>query len=334
MKLHIDIETYSSVDITSAGAYRYCESVDFEILMVAYAFHDEPVQIVDLARGEKLPENFTKALQDPYFEKHAHNANFERNCFKAIGIDIPLEQWHCSAIKAAYCGFPLGLAAVSEAMKLEEKGKLATGKALIRFFSCPIKPTAKNDYTVRNFPSADPEKWEEYKRYCINDVEAEREITSRLSCYTLPESERYNYILDQQINDRGILIDTEMAVNAYAINEKNSLVISEKLKALTGLENPNSPAQLKKWIGLAMKKEIKSLDKEAVTALLKETELDAVREVLELRSKGSKTSIEKYLAMVNCVCESGRAHGLFQFYGGFQSYFLFSEIAFPLWAID
>lgn len=314
-KLHLDIETYSSIDITSSGAYKYCESIDFEILMVAYAYNDEPIVIVDLAQGEKLPNKFIMLLLSENVEKHAHNANFERNCFKAIGYDVPVEQWHCSAIKAAYCGFPLGLAAVSEAMKLEEKGKLATGKSLIRIFSCPVKPTAKNDYSQRNHPTIDLEKWNEYKRYCVNDVEAEREIIKRLEAYTIPWSERLNYILDQQINDRGILIDISFAQNAYAINEQNSQEITRRLTQLTGLGNPNSPAQLKKWLSFHEKKEIKSLNKEFMPILLEETGSDVVREVLSLRSKGSKTSIEKYVSMQNCVCENGRAHGLFQFYG-------------------
>ncbi len=314
-KLHIDIETYSSVDITTSGAYKYCESVDFEILMVAYAFDEEPIRIIDLAQGEKLPEWFTSALMNPVYEKHAHNANFERNCFRAIGYDVPIEQWHCSAIKSGYCGFPLGLAAVSEAMKLEEKGKLATGKALIRFFSCPVKPTNVNGQSVRNFPSFDMEKWEEYKRYCVNDVEAEREILKRLEGYEIPDFERVNYILDQEINDKGILIDIAMAKNSYAINEQNSKDIEQQLKQISGLDNPNSPAQLKKWLSTSMKKEIKSLDKTNMPILLEESEPGPVREVLKLRAKGSKTSIEKYVAMQMCVCEDGRAHGLFQFYG-------------------
>jgi DNA polymerase bacteriophage-type len=315
MKLHIDIETYSSVDIASAGAYKYTESPDFEILMIAYAYDQQPIHIIDLAKGEQIPAFFKHSLLDPNVELHAHNATFERLCFKAIGFHTSVHRWHCSAIKAAYCGYPLSLAAVSEAMKLGEKGKLATGKALIRYFSCPVKPTASNGHSVRNFPSMDLEKWEEYKRYCINDVEAEREITKRLECYTIPESERLNYLLDQKINDTGILIDIEFAKNAYAINERNSQEIASRLVQLTGLSNPNSPAQLKKWLSSSIGTEIKSLNKTEMPALLENTESADIREVLELRSKGSKTSIEKYVAMQECVCDDGRAHGLFQFYG-------------------
>lgn len=314
-KLHIDIETYSSIDIMKAGAYKYCESVDFEILMVAYALDDEPIKIIDLAKGEILPMEFIEALENQFIEKHAHNANFERNAFRAIGYDVPIQEWHCSAVKAGYCGYPLSLAMISEAMKLEEKGKLATGKALIRFFSCPVKPTIKNGNKVRNFPNADLEKWEEYKRYCINDVEAEREIGKRLEQYAIPDFERQNYLLDQEINDRGILIDLSLAKNAYTIDGRNSKELTNRLTELTGLSNPNSPAQLSKWLSEAMQKEIKSLAKDSIVTLFEGSEAGPVREVLGMRLKSSKTSVKKYLAMLACACEDNRAHGLFQFYG-------------------
>lgn len=315
MKLHIDIETFSSVDIMTAGVYKYVESIDFEILMVAYAFDDEETLILDLAQGDRLPYEFINALQDPSVEKHAHNANFERVCFRQVGYNIPINQWYCSAIKAAYCGLPFSLAMVSKTLKLEEKGKLATGNALIRFFSCPVKPTKINGKRMRNFPHHDPEKWDEYKLYCINDVEAEREIGNILQDYNIPEFERQNYILDQEINDRGILIDLDMAKHAYEINEQNAAVLKEKLIELTGLENPNSPAQLKKWLGKAIGKEIKSLAKDQIPILLKEAGPGLITDVLNLRSKASKTSIKKYVAMTKCACEDSRAHGLFQFYG-------------------
>lgn len=314
-QLHIDIETYSSIDIMTAGAYKYCESIDFEILMVAYAFDDEPIRMIDLALGDKIPQEFLDALMDPTIEKHAHNANFERNSFRAIGYDVPIEHWYCSAVKSAYCGLPLSLAMVSEALKLEEKGKLATGKALIRFFSIPIKPTKANGMRERNFPEHDMQKWEEFKLYCINDVEAEREIGKRLEAYIIPDFERVNYILDQQINDRGILVDIDMAKNAYQIDELHSAVMSEQLTKLTGLDNPNSPAQLKQWLSLAMGKEITTLAKEAMDTLVEEAESEAVKEVLTLRKKSSKSSTKKYVAMLNCACYDDRVRGLFQFYG-------------------
>lgn len=313
--LHIDVETYSSVDIKTAGAYKYCESIDFEILMVAFAFDDEPIRCLDLAQGDFFPFNFREALLDPTIEKHAHNANFERNAFRAIGWDIPIEQWHCSAVKAGYCGLPLSLGMVSEALKLEEKGKLATGKALIRYFCVPIKPTKANGERERNFWHHDIEKWEEFKAYCINDVEAEREIGKRLAQYEIPEFERINYILDQQINDRGILVDIDMAFKANALDEQHSEVMAKALTKITGLDNPNSPAQLKKWLAEAMNEEITSLAKEAMDSLIDKAESEAVLEVLNLRKKSSKSSTKKYVAMLNCACYDDRVRGLFQFYG-------------------
>ena len=315
VKLHIDIETYSPVDIKTAGAYKYIESQDFEILIIAYAFDDEPVDFIDVAGGEKIHDRFINALQDPTVEKHAHNAVFERQAFKRIGYDVSADQWYCSAIKAAYCGFPLSLEAVSKAMKLEEKGKLATGKALIRYFSIPCKPTKANGQRTRNYPHHDLDRWGEYIRYCINDVEAEREIDKRLEVYKIPELERLNYILDQEINDRGILIDLVLAENAFKIDNLHVKELKDRMVFLTGLENPGSVAQLKGWLSKAMKKEITTLAKDAIKPLLKEAEDHTVSEVLQLRSKVSKSSTKKYTAMRNCACEDSRARGVFQFYG-------------------
>ncbi len=315
-ELHIDIETYSSIDIKSCGAYRYLQSVDFEILMIAYAFGNGPVQIIDVAQGETIPIEFLEALKDPSIKKHAHNAVFERQAFINFGIMTPINVWHCSAVHAAYCGLPLSLDMVSKALHFgEDKAKLATGKALIRYFSMPCKPTKKNGGRVRNLPQHDLEKWEEYKEYCMQDVEAEREIEYRLKDYPIPEMERQLYILDQQINDRGILIDPEMAKSAYRIDQEYTLVLRDKVKHLTGVDNPNSLPQLKQWIGEAIGKEVKSLAKEDVSNLLAEEENEVVREVLHLRQMLSKSSIKKYTAMLNCICEDQRGHGFFQFYG-------------------
>lgn len=315
-ELHIDIETYSSIDITSCGAYRYTQSVDFEILLIAYAFGNDPVQIVDLAQGEEIPVEFLEALKGPNVKKHAHSANFERQAFKACGYEVSIDQWHCSAVKAAYCGLPLPLAEVSKALNFgSDKAKLATGKALIRYFSIPCKPTKVNGQRCRNFPEHDLEKWEQYKEYCIQDVEAEREIGRRLDRYAIPATERELYILDQEINDRGILIDTELASKAYKIDEEYSDILKEKVREITGVDNPNSVAQLKQWIGEAIGKEIKSLAKENVSALLDGVENKAVGDVLRLRQMLSKSSIKKYTRMLDCVCSDGRGHGFFQFYG-------------------
>lgn len=315
MKLHIDIETFSSVDIAKSGAYKYMESVDFEILLVAYAFDGGEIKIIDLAQGETLPQEFTSALTDLAVDKCAHNAVFERKAFEAIGLKVPAEQWHCSAIKAAYCGLPLSLDQVNKALKLgEDKAKLSTGKALIKYFSCPVKPTKANGQRHRNLPHHDPEKWGLYKIYCVRDVEAEREIDKRLERYEIPNFERRNYILDQKINDRGIMVDLILAANAYGIDEQFSKELRQRMKDLTGLENPNSVAQLKEWLSNATGKEVKSLAKDVIPGLLEGAD-DTVSEVLRLRQQGSKSSTKKYKAMLECACDDQRAHGLFQFYG-------------------
>jgi len=314
-KLHIDIETYSSESLKTSGAYRYFEAIDFEILLVAYAFGTEDITVIDLAQGEELPKRFTDALMDYRVEKHAHNANFERQAFKKIGIDVPAKQWHCSMVKAAYCGWPLSLGAVSDAMGLGVHGKLTTGRALIKYFCTPCKPSKANDQRSRNFPEHDLVKWEDFKVYCKWDVVSEREVDRRLEKYDIPEFERVNWLLDQKINDRGILIDIEMAKNAFDMDARFSQRISQKIKDLTGVDNPGSAAQLKKWLSDVMQKEITTLTKDSVLALIEEAGPSVAADVLTLRKKLAKTSIKKYTAMQNCVCEDGRAHGLFQFYG-------------------
>lgn len=314
-KLHIDIETFSSEPIKFSGAYRYVQSPDFEILMVAYAFDDEPIKIIDLSQGGELPEEFLEGMEDPGVEKHAHNATFERRAFIQYGIDVPIEQWYCSAIKAGYCGLPLSLELVSKALGLGDKGKLATGKALIRYFCIPCKPTKANGQRLRNFPRHNLEKWEEFKLYCINDVEAERQIGYELSEYHIPRFERDNYILDQKINDRGILIDLNIAKNAIMFDEEFTGAIKARVKEITQLDNPNSPAQLKKWLSEAIGEPVTTLAKDSLPELLEKTDSGIVREVIECRKKLAKSSTKKYGAMMKCVGYDNRARGLFQFYG-------------------
>lgn len=312
--LNLDIETFSSVDIMTSGAYKYVQSCDFEILMCAYAWDSEPVKIIDLTE-EPFPKWLIEALLNPEIEKRAWNANFERLCFNAYGIETPVEQWTCDAIKAGYCGLPLSLDGASKALKLEGKGKSAEGKLLIKYFSCPVKSTKVNGGRTRNFPEHAPEKWERFKAYCMQDVEAERHISGLLEAYEFPETERLNYNLDQQINDRGILIDTDMAHNAYAIDGLFSEELTYKVKEITQLQNPNSPAQLKKWLEEKTGLEVPSLAKGLIDDIVKEADCPEVTEVLRLRQMMAKTSTKKYLAMLNCACEDSRAHGLFQFYG-------------------
>jgi len=314
-KLHIDIETYSSVDLRESGAYKYMESLDFEILIVAYALDHEDVKVIDLAQGEELPEDFLKNLQDPNIEKHAHNATFERNAFRVYGYDVPIDQWRCTSVKAAYCGLPLGLDMVSQALDFGEKAKDATGKALIKFFSMPITPTKSNGMRSRNFPSDDPEKWEQYKEYCRQDVVAERHIDDTLINYKIPKFESDMYILDQKINDRGILVDLNLARNAALIDQKFSSGVREKVREITGIENPNSPAQLKDWLSSQLQEEVTTLAKENVDVMLSKVEAGPVSEVLKYRKKLGKTSTKKYISMINCAGEDCRIRGLFQFYG-------------------
>jgi DNA polymerase len=339
--LFIDIETYSSVDIKTCGSYKYIESPDFEILIVGYAFDDEDVVIVDLAQGEELPDEFVEALFDENIKKHAHNAVFERTAFKRIGYDVPVENWYCTLVKSAYCGLPLGLDQVSKVLDLQDK-KLDTGKALIKYFSCPCKPTKINGFRKRNYPWDAPEKWEMYKEYNKYDVLSEREIYNKLSQYEIPDFERSLYILDQTINDRGILVDMELAQSAIAVDEIYTQKLLKQSKEITGLENPNSVAQLKKWyctykayiveacLTEADKEYLKtangqfydpdnqSMAADAIKMLLK---LDAVHEdedlttVLENRQKLGRSSVKKYYAMLNCAMSDNRVRGTFQFYG-------------------
>lgn len=339
--LYIDIETYSSADIKICGAYKYIESPDFEILIIGYAFDDEDVVVIDLAQGEEMPEEFEDALFDPNIRKHAHNAVFERQSFKRIGYDIPIENWYCTLVKSAYCGLPLGLDQVSKVLDLQDK-KLDTGKALIKYFSCPCKPTRINGMRTRNYPWDAPEKWEMYKEYNKYDVLSEREIDKKLRQYSIPEFERQMYILDQTINDRGILVDMELAQSAIAVDGIYTEMLLNQSKQITELENPNSVAQLKKWY-LANKVDFvkthlseddkaylktangqfwdpnnQSMAADAIKMLLK---LDAVHldndltTVLENRQKLGRSSVKKYYAMLNCAMSDNRVRGTFQFYG-------------------
>lgn len=319
MELHIDLETYSSVDIKSSGLYRYMESPDFEIMLIGYALGDGDIRIVDLASGDKIPKELDAALRGQDTIVCAHNATFERRALAVYGFDIPIERFQCSAIKAAYCGYPLALAEVSKAMNLGEKGKLATGKALIKYFCTPCAPSAANGKRRRNFPEHNSEKWELFKEYLYNDVEAEREVLNRLKGFNIPAWERTNYIVDQEINDRGVLIDADLARNARAIDDISAEILKNKVKEITGVENPNSGAQMREWLSNSTGLTVPSLAKGEIPELLRlcaeEFVCPAACEVLGYWQKLSKSSIKKYVAMLNCICDDNRARGLFQFYG-------------------
>ncbi|MDK8278110.1 DNA polymerase [Peptostreptococcus anaerobius] len=312
-KISIDLETYSSVDLGKSGVYKYAESEDFEILLFAYSINDEDVKVIDLASGEIIPDEILSALSDENVEKWAFNANFERVCLsRFLGKRLKPQGWYCTMIWSAYLGLPLSLEKVGEVLKLD-KQKMNEGKALIRYFSIPCKPTKTNGMRRRNLPHHDLEKWSTFKEYNKRDVETEMAIKKKLSAFPMPQSEWENYWIDQNINGRGILIDEVLVDSAIKFDEILRDENMDRAKELTGLENPNSPLQLKEWLnkkGL----EIDSLAKKDVESALKNAEGD-IKEVLELRQELSKSSVRKYDAMKNVKGKDNRARGLIQFYG-------------------
>lgn len=315
--LSIDLETFSGADISKTGVYRYCEAPDFEVLLFGYSIDAGPVKVVDLACGEVLPDEIQTALNDPAVTKWAFNASFERICLSRylglpLGTCLDPKQWRCSMIWAAYLGLPLSLAGVGSVLQLD-KQKLETGKDLIRYFCQPCAPTKANGGRTRNHPSDAPEKWDMFRTYNRRDVETELEIQSRLACFPVPESVWDEYHLDQEVNDRGIRLDTALVDSALQIDSRVRKELSGKMQSLTALENPNSVAQMKAWLA-KHGMEIDSLGKKEVAALLKDAPPD-LAEVLLLRQQLSKSSVRKYQAMQNCVCTDGRAHGMFMFYG-------------------
>ncbi|WP_071027596.1 DNA polymerase [Peptoniphilus raoultii] len=312
-KLSIDLETYSSVDLGKSGVYKYAESEDFEILLFAYSIDNGEVQVLDLVSGEIIPEEILSALSDESIEKWAFNANFERVCLsRFLGKRLKPQGWYCTMIWSAYLGLPLSLEKVGEVLKLD-KQKMNEGKALIRYFSIPCKPTKTNGMRTRNLPHHDLEKWSTFKEYNKRDVETEMAIKKKLSAFPMPQSEWENYWIDQNINGRGILIDEVLVDSAIKFDEILREENMDRAIELTNLENPNSPLQLKEWLnkkGL----EIDSLAKKDVESALKNAEGD-IKEVLELRQELSKSSVRKYDAMKNVKGKDNRARGLIQFYG-------------------
>ncbi|MFC0475722.1 DNA polymerase [Robertmurraya beringensis] len=312
--LSIDIETYSSVDLIKSGVYAYCESSDFEILLFAYAVDDEEVQVVDLASGEKIPTDVLEAITDPAVIKTAYNANFERTCLaKHFNKPMPPDQWRCSSVHALMLGLPGYLDGVAKCLKLKEQ-KLKEGKSLIRYFSVPCKPTKVNEGRSRNLPEHDLDKWVTFKDYCKQDVEVERQIRKKLEAFPITKVEQKLWELDQKINDEGVLIDKGLVINAIQADKAFQDKLFEEAVRLTGLENPNSPAQLKGWL-LKQGIEVDSLAKKNVEALMGEVENQEVKRLLELRQAMSKTSVKKYEAMDRSICPDQRIRGLLQFYG-------------------
>ncbi|WP_156965290.1 DNA polymerase [Pontibacillus litoralis] len=316
--LNIDIETFSSVDIKKSGLYKYVQSPDFEVLLFAYSINGETARIVDIARGEEIPQNVVSAMRNPDVTLHAYNAAFEWYCLsKYFGLSLPevwLDLWRDTMLHGMYCGYTAGLGATAKAIGLpQDKRKMTVGNSLIKLFCTPTKPTKNNGNRTRTLPHHEPEKWELFKEYCIQDVEVEKEIENRLSRFPVPEAEQKLWELDQQINVRGIKVDQELVDGAIYSSNLITSELKEEAVSITGLSNPNSAAQLKQWLaqqGL----EVENLQKDTVLELLENTSGD-IKRVLEIRQEMSKTSVKKYQAMKDAVCEDGRVRGLLQFYG-------------------
>jgi DNA polymerase len=315
--LCVDIETFSSVDLTACGVYPYTEALDFAVLLFGYAFDDEPVRVVDLAQGEALPAPVLQALTDPAIIKTAYNASFERTCLaRWLGRPMPPEQWRCTMALAATLGLPGSLDGVADALRLsQDKQKMtAAGKTLIRYFSTPCAPTASNGGRTRNLPQHDPDKWALFKLYCGRDVEVERAVRNALAANPMPEIEQRTWELDQRINAAGVRIDRELVDAAIRMDTAYQARLEEEARRLTGLENPGSVPQLKGWLaerGVVTD----SLDKEQVGMILAAVQDPDVRRALELRQAMAKTSTAKYDAMVRGVCADARVRGLLQYYG-------------------
>ena len=334
-EISIDLETYSDVNLQKCGVYRYAESSNFEILLFGYAIDGGEVRVVDIARGEKIPMEIIKALTDDTVTKWAFNAAFERICLSVwlqrnypayfhsysinedtVGDYLDPSAWKCSMIWAAYMGLPLSLAGAGTVLGLEEQ-KLKEGKDLIRYFCVPCKPTKVNGGRTRNLPEHDMEKWNTFIFYNKRDVEVEMSIQDRLKKFPVPDFVWDEYHLDQEINDRGIALDMAVVENAIVFDAKSKAELAEKMQKLTDLDNPNSVVQMKQWLsdnGL----EMESLGKKEVAQAVK-TAPKELAEVLQLRQQLSKSSVKKYQAMQNAVCEDGRARGMFQFYGANRS---------------
>lgn len=334
-EMSIDLETYSDVDISKCGAYKYAESDNFEILLFGVSIDGGEVQVFDLACGDTIPDDILAALSDDTVTKWAFNANFERICLSNwlkkhhpehfTGYSIPEDpaskylnpaSWKCTMIWSAYMGLPLSLEGVGAVLKLQDQ-KMKEGKDLIKYFCCPCKPTKVNGGRTRNLPEHAPDKWETFKAYNKRDVDVEMTIKQRLSKFPVPDFVWDEYHLDQEINDRGIMLDMNVVENAISFDEKSKTELMISMQNITNLDNPNSVVQMKQWLsdnGV----EAESLGKKDVAAMIKDTDGD-VADALKLRLQLAKSSVKKYQAMQNAVCKDGRAHGMFQFYGANRS---------------
>jgi DNA polymerase len=314
--MSIDIETYSSVDIKKSGLYKYVQSPDFEILLFACSFGIDLAPIIfDLAQGEPLPPDVAAALKNSDIIKHAYNSPFEWYCLNKF-YPSPLEQWQDTMLHGLYCGYTAGLAATGAALGLpEDKRKMGIGMALIRTFCIPCKPTAKNGNRTRTLPHHEPEKWELFKTYCKQDVVTEMEIERRLSAFPVPEQEQTLWRLDQQINAHGVAVEQNLITGALHCSEIVTGELLTEAVQLSGLDNPKSVKQLSTWLNEETGEEVVDLTKATVKDMIKTTDNDTIRRMLEIRQELSKTSVKKYTAMENAVCADGRVRGLLQFYG-------------------
>lgn len=316
--LSIDLETYSSVPIKKAGAQAYIRSPDFEILLFAYSVDNGPVEVVDVAQGEKIPEYILYALADPVYLKHAYNAPFEWGCLsKFLGFKLPPSQWRDTMLHGLYCGYTAGLEATGRALGLsEDKQKLNTGKTLIRYFCVPCKPSKANGMRTRNYPHHDPDRWRLFKEYNRQDVVTEMEIERRLSAFPVPDFVQKQWETDLLINDRGVAVDMEFVSGALELGETVRSTLMIEAIDLTGLRNPNSVKQLARWIESETGESVNNLRKDTVSKLLDKSEDDTeVQRMLEIRQELGKTSTKKYDAIRDCVCPDGRVRGLLQYYG-------------------
>lgn len=333
--LSIDLETYSSVDLKKSGVYPYAESSDFEILLFAYAVNEGAVQVVDIACGEEVPDEILQTLTDDTVTKWAYNSQFERVCLSywlrknypqyfssysiaedSVGNYLDPTSWKCSRIWGAYMGLPLSLKGIGAVLKLDEQ-KMEEGSGLIKYFCKPCRPTKKNGGRTRNLPMHDPEKWVLFKKYNKRDVEVELAIKEKLAKFPVPDFVWDEYHLDQEINDRGILLDMHFVEQAITVDAQTKVYLHSKIQEQTGLENPNSVVQMKGWLsdnGV----QAESLNKKAIKALISDSE-DHIADVLYYRQQLAKSSVSKYTAMQNAVCADGRARGMFQFYGANRS---------------
>ena len=315
--LNIDIETFSSEQISKSGLYKYAQSDDFEILLFAYSVDFGEVKIIDLAKGEKIPEDIIAALNDKNVKKHAYNAPFEWYCLNSAGYETNIEQWEDTMFYGLYLGYTVGLEATGKAIGLpQDKQKLNTGKTLIRYFCIPCKPTKSNNYRTRNLPQHDMDRWNLFKEYCLQDVVTEMEIYKRLSFFKIPESEQKLWVFDIIMNSKGILVDTELIESALYIDSEITNNLMNEAKDITNIDNPNSTPQLLNYLKDNGLDNIENLQKTTVSELLSNDYLnDDIRRLLEIRKELAKTSIKKYVAMNLAKGNDNRVRGLLQFYG-------------------